>query len=309
MKKNWKKYLAVVLILLVCAAGAGWVSWMDDQSAADVISGYDYGARNTGAMLSKSTAYDMAAEETVEMGFSGASPMTATGATYPEARQPRKLVRTADLTLRTRTFEKAAQQIEALLKDAGGYVESLYEQGEEGYRHLNLYLRVPSDKLDSFLASMEGAGRITNRSQSTTDMTTQYQDNEARLKTLYDKRDRLNALMLRAETVADLIEIESAIADTQYEIDRWETSQRSIDREVDMSAVSVNLIEDRPSDTAQADLSLWERIVAGLHASVEGMGEFLRDLAVFLAVALPWAVPVIVILVIIRIIRKRKKAS
>ena len=96
---------------------------------------------------------------------------------------------------------------------------------------------------------------------------------------------------------------------TQYEIDRWETSQRSIDREVDMSAVSVNLIEDRPSDTAQADLSLWERIVAGLHASVEGMGEFLRDLAVFLAVALPWAVPVIVILVIIRIIRKRKKAS
>ena len=304
MKKNWKKYLAVVIVLMVCAAGAGWVSRMDGRSAEE---GYMSRAANDMVMAAKTAAYDSAVEESMDMGFSSGSgaPSLAAGASYPEA-QSRKLVRTADLTLRTRAFDKAVEQIEALLSEAGGYVESLYEQGESGSRRLNLYLRVPSSQLDSFLTSMEGAGRVTSRSQSTTDMTTQYQDNEARLKTLYDKRDRLNALMLKAENVADLIEIESAIADTQYEIDRYETSQRSIDRQVDMSAVSVNLIEDRPADTAQADLTLWERIVAGLEASVEGMGEFARNLVVFLAVALPWAVPLCLIVLVIRFIRRRK---
>lgn len=303
MKKNWKKYLAIVLILVVCVAGAGWVSLRDGRSTEE---GYEARTSNDMVMAAKTAVYDTAVEESMDMGFSGSTaPMMAAGASYPQA-QARKLVRTADLTLRTRAFDEAVKHIENLLTDAGGYVESLYEQGEKGSRRLSLYLRVPSEKLDSFLASMEGAGRVTSRSQSTTDMTTQYQDNEARLKTLYDKRDRLNELLLRAENVAELIEIESAIADTQYAIDSYETSQRSIDREVDMSAVSVNLMEDRPADTAQADLTLWERITAGVEASVEGMGEFARDLVVFLAVALPWAVPVCLIVLVIRFIRRRK---
>ena len=294
MKKHWKKGLITLLVLAVLILGAKWASTLN-QPAADVdIFASRSNAKLEGAM---DASYDFGASATLT---------SASGASYPEA-ESRKLVRTADLTLRTRQFEEAAQKVQSLLAEAGGYIESLYEHGEAGYRRLNLYMRVPSDHLDDFLLAMEGAGRITDRSQSTTDMTTQYQDNEARLKTLYDKRDRLNELMLKAETVSDLIEIESAIADTQYQIDRYETSQRSIDREVDMSAVSVNLMEDRASDTAQADLTLMERIRAGLEASVENMGAFLRDLTVFIAVILPWAVPVVILFIVIRMIRKRKK--
>ena len=300
MKKNWKKVLLLVLILAVLIAGVNWAGTLNEKSVENGV----FAARTTSEPALMNAKYDTAAEESMDFGAA----VSASGASYPEATE-RKLVRTADMTIRTRQFDEAAQKVQSLLDEAGGYIESLYEHGETGSRRLSLYMRVPSAHLDDFLLAMEGAGRVTDRSQSTTDMTTQYQDNEARLKTLYDKRDRLNELLLKAENVSDLIEIESAIADAQYHIDLYETSQRSIDHQVDMSAVSVNLIEDRPSDTAQADLTLIERIRAGLEASVENMGEFLRDLTVFLAVILPWALPVIVILIIVRIIRKRKKAS
>ena len=304
MKKNWKKWLGILILIAVLALGAHWAGTLDDAENGAVLTRGTESNMLMSAKMTSDTAYDMVAEESMDFGASG-STIAAAGAAYPDS-TARKLVRTADLTIRTRTFDEAAESVQELLAEAGGYVESLYEHGEAGSRRLSLYMRVPSAHLDDFLFSMEGAGRVTDRSQSTTDMTTQYQDNQARLKTLYDKRDRLNALMLQAENVADLIEIESAIADTQYQIDRYETSQRDIDRQVDMSAVSLNLIEERPADTAQEDPSLWQRIRAGLEASVEGLGEFLRDLTVFLAVALPWAVPVIIVLIVICVIRKRK---
>ena len=302
MKKKIGKTLGILAIVIVLVLGAAWASQFRAQPALSPENGASetYAAGSAKLMMT-----DTATESAMDMGAVNTSASRAYG--EPVEMETRKLVRTADLTIRTKQFEQAAQQVQALLAEAGGYVEYSYQHGEEGYRRLNLSMRVPSSCLDDFLASMEGAGRVTDRSQSVTDMTTQYQDNEARLSTLYAKRDRLNELLLKAEDVADLIEIESAIADTQYEIDRYETSQRSIDHQVDLSAVSVNLIEERAADTAIADVSLGERIRAAFAASVEWLGEFGQDLLVFLAVIAPVAVPAAAIVILVVSIRKRKR--
>lgn len=299
MMKKAMKIVLPVLIVLGLIAGALWVGTFgvgqtDSPSAQETSMKLAY----DGEMV-ESAAMDYGASASTSMASGAANDAIA-------AQDNRKLVRTADLTIRTRAFAETSQKVQSTLTEMGGYVESLYEHGETGSRRLSLYMRVPSEKLDDFLLALEGAGRVTDRSESTTDMTTQYQDNDARLATLYAKRDRLNELLLKAEDVSDLIEIESAIADTQYQIDRYETSQRDIDRQVDMSAVSLSLIEEKPADIAQADLTLGERIRAGFAASIEWLGEFSRDLVVFLVVISPVAVPVAAVCILIHIIRKRK---
>lgn len=299
MIKKVMKIVLPVLIVLCLIAGALWVGTFgvvqtDSPSAQEMSMKLAYDGE-----MAESAAMDDGASSSTSMASGAANDVVA-------APDNRKLVRTADLTIRTRSFAETSQKVQGTLSEMGGYVESLYERGEAGSRRLSLYMRVPSEKLDDFLLALEGTGRVTDRSESTTDMTTQYQDNDARLATLYAKRDRLNELLLKAEDVSDLIEIESAIADTQYQIDRYETSQRDIDRQVDMSAVSLSLIEEKPADIAQADLTLGERIRAGFAASIEWLGEFSRDLVVFLVVISPVAVPVAAACILIHIIRKRK---
>ena len=168
-------------------------------------------------------------------------------------------------------YSGAKNAVQVLLEGLGGYVENLYQYGdvESGdTRTASLSVRVPSESLDAFLAGMEGVGRVVDRSESVTDMTVQYTDNQTRLDTLYAKMERLNQLMAQAQEVSDLIELENAIADTQYEIERYETSQRDIDRRVDMSAVNVTLLEDSPAQSATAeDIGLGERLGAALNAS------------------------------------------
>lgn len=307
--KKWMKWLLAAACAILLIAGAAWVSLQDNRAAYDTGNGMVY-ARTTstsGASM-KNSAY--VTEESMDYGVAADTLMSsATHAAGPAVMMdetPRKLVRTADLTLRTTQFDQAVQQLQTMLADVGGYVENLYQYGETT-RRISLSLRVPADKLDGFLSGLEGVGRLTDRSESTTDMTVQYTDNQARLNTLYQKRERLNVLLSQAENVSDLIEIEAAIADTQYEIDSYESRQRSIDRQVDMSAVNVTLIEDRPADSAQADISLWQRMQAGFKASVEWLWEFAQDLAVFIVMILPVAVPLGVIAVVIVVLRRRRK--
>ena len=290
MKKKVLKISAIILAAIVLFVGGLLAGKMD--------LGYDSAPSARNALYAEESMLDYGAAPAVMTSASGAS-----AAMKAEAR---KIIRTADMTIRTTAFEDCASKVQALIAENGGYVENLYQYGES-IRRLNLTIRVPSDRLDGFLASLEGAGRVTDRSESTTDMTTQYQDNEARLSTLYAKRDRLNELLLKAEDVSDLIEIESAIADTQYQIDSYETSQRSIDRQVDMSSVSLTIIEETPADSARADISLIERIGAAFTSSIEWLGEFGQDLIVFIAALLPVAAPIAVIAVIIVFIRKRRK--
>ena len=305
---------------LVLVVGSLWAGTLDlgggvssEKNAAtgveyaDSASTTSYSAPNAMMVRTADTAtYDLYVAE--ESGATAGGAATAdSGAT---AATGQKLVRTVSLTLRTTAFDNDLESVQALLEGLGGYVENLYQYGdvESGdTRTASLSMRVPSENLDAFLDGMEGVGRMTDRSESVTDMTVQYTDNQTRLETLYAKRERLNQLMAQAQEVSDLIELETAIADTQYEIERYETSQRDIDRRVDMSAVNVTLLEESPAQSATAeDIGLGERLGAALKASLRWLGGFLRNMLVFVTMILPVAVPVAAIAAVVWLVVRRR---
>lgn len=307
---------------LVLVVGSLWAGTLDlgggvssEKNAAtgveyaDSASTTSYSAPNAMMARTADTAtYDLYVAE--ESGATAGGAATAdSGAT---AATGQKLVRTVSLTLRTTAFDNDLESVQALLEGLGGYVENLYQYGdvESGdTRTASLSMRVPSENLDAFLTGMEGVGRVTDRSESVTDMTVQYTDNQTRLETLYAKMERLNQLMAQAQEVSDLIELENAIADTQYEIERYETSQRDIDRRVDMSAVNVTLLEESPAQSATAeDIGLGERLGAALNASLKWLGGFLRNMLVFITMILPVAVPVAAVAVVAWLIVRRRRS-
>lgn len=312
-KPMWKR-LAPAMCALVLVAGALWTGTLNnevnlaaDQTAYTMVTSSRSVSGSSNGMNAK---YSLMASEPAEYEEAAAYDMAAGYdmgvTTYGAVQQTeRKLVRTADLTIRTAAFDDALAQVQDQLSAMGGYVENLYQYGETT-RRISLTMRVPSEKLDDFLLSLEGAGKVTDRSESTTDMTTEYQDNEARLNTLYEKRDRLNELLAKAENVSDLIEIESAIADTQYQIDRYETSQRSIDRQVDMSQVYLTLMEQEQT-VVNPELTLAERIRAGFESSVEWLVGFGRDMVVFVVMASPVIGIGAALWLVWKLIRKLKK--
>ena len=337
-KKNlWKKTVLPIAAALVLVLGAGWAGTLEsDWSASeepregrsskmayqDVNYSYTEGAAlmstaasgSSSNMVSASSkdyvaeeaAYDMAMEETASAAGSfdnGAAPVA----------DNRKLIRTVDLSLRTETFDQDVESIQQLLSQYGGYIENLYQQGEAGSRYgrsANLTMRVPSQHLDVFVEGVSGHGRVISRSETTEDMTEQYSDNEMRILTLRTKMERLQTLLSQAEDVSDMLKIESEIADTQYDLDRLEGRQLNIDRRVDMSYVYVNVQESVVQDDVDdEELTLGQRLQAAFKASVEGLGRFGRNLLVFLVMAAPVIVPVALIVLVVKLVKRGKKAK
>lgn len=306
-KRIWKR-LVPALCALVLVLGGLWAGELDGSvkmNGADYVNSTVSTSRSSGSTneaemspkysLMNEGAFDETAVD-YDMGIS----------TYGAVQQTdRKLVRTVSLSIRTDVFDAALDQVQTTISEMGGYIENLYQYGEST-RYISLSIRVPSERLDAFLQSMEGTGKVTDRSESTTDMTTQYVDNETRLKTLYEKRDRLNELLLKAENVSDLIEIESAIADTQYQIDSYETSQRSIDRQVDMSEVNLTLMEQEKT-AVNPELTLGERIRSGFINSISWLEEMARNIVVFVVMASPVIGVIAVVWLGWKIVKKLRK--
>ena len=228
----------------------------------------------------------------------------------------KKIVRTADISLATGAFDAHEADIRRQVEAAGGYVENVsqYEFQDNAripLRQISFTLRIPTASLDAFLQGVSGIGRVTSRNESATDMTVQYSDTALRLQTQREKMKRLQELLAKADSVTDLLEIESAIAGTQYEIDVYETGLRTIDRQVDNSTVHITLREESPAQSAaEAAVSLGDRIRLGLEASVKGIGQFFQNMLVFLVMALPVLVPLAAVcLVLWLVIRRRRREA
>ncbi len=220
-----------------------------------------------------------------------------------------KVIRTIDMTLSTREFDTDLEKIKKTLVDLGGYVEDSTVSSEvRNSRYARLKLRVPAAKLDDFLLQMRSVGRSVSVSENAEDVSEKYTDIETRLKTQQEKMARLQEMMKRALTIKELLEIETSIADTQYQIDSLSGSLKGMDSKVSFSTVSIYLKEELASDIVETkEATLGDRILSALTTTWKNAQAFFSDMLVFLVVTLPFVVGIVILVVIVKTLIKRRK--
>ena len=302
---SWKRMLATAAAAVFVLGGTALTrdSLPNNNAASDSAADYLYGVNSAAYSYEESAAYDAA--PVAAAGGSRTMLTSANGAAQKSAAaETRKLIRTVDMTLGTRTYDASLAALTEACTAAGGWVESLSENSGDK-RIAYLTLRIPAGALEDFLGGTESWGRIIRRSENTQDVTESYQDTQSRLATQQALMDRLQALVTDAADLTDLLALEAQIADTQYEIDRLTGMLLSTDRQVDYATVSVTLKEEAVNaDTP--DLTLWQRITGALATGCEFVIEWTKDTIVFLAGASPViAIAGVVVLVARRLRRKR----
>ena len=258
-------------------------------------------------------AYDEAVEEESAMDTGAGVMMTMTRSTNAaapaEAPSEKKIIRSASLTLVTQEYDEALTALKSDCEGQGGWIESSDEStnSRTGLRTAYLTLRVPQDSLDAYLGSTEGLGRVTNRSESSQDVTASYQDNQTRLNTQLALMERLQALITESGDLSDLLALESQIAETQYQIDSLQSSLNRTDRQVSYSTVSITLREEKAPELTDTTVSFGERILSAIQTGWEAFTTFLGDMVVFLVAALPFIAIVAAVVIVVKLFKRRKK--
>ena len=254
--------------------------------------------------------YAMTEEMAFDAGAGGYEPM-------PEVQSPsRKLIKTVYMSIETKTFDDLMNAVYAKVSAAGGYIENsnLYKPSMENNsyarRSANLCIRVPSDRLDTFVNDVEGCGNVTNKSENVQDVTLNYTDVESHKKSLEIERDRLNELIAEATDVDAIIALETRLSEIRYQLDSYESQLRTYDNQVDYSTVSLD-VQEVIDYTPQEKVPVWERIKTGFADTIKGLGEFFQNLFVGIIVYSPvlaiLAIIVVLIVLLVKKIRNRKQ--
>ncbi len=232
---------------------------------------------------------------------------------FPVLEEARKLIKTVELTIETQTYDAFLEGMYADIQEQNGYIQSSSENRDfDGTRYSFLMVRIPADRLDSFLKSLSVNGTITERSEGVEDVTMEYIDAESHLNALRAEQSSLLSLLEKAENLSDILLLQERLTKVRGEVESYETQLRTLQTLIDYSTVDIALYEvDREPNMEQ--VGFWKAIGISFANGFHDMTQFMKGISMFFVTLLPFimvlAVPVILILVIVGIAARRRKKS
>ena len=204
-----------------------------------------------------------------------------------------KIVYTVDMQLQTTTFEEGTRNVLNVVNEMGGYVQSTFVRGRNLYdyeteRYAIYHLRIPSEKLATFLVSMEDSYNLLQLQQDSQDITAQYSETDSQAGNLKEQEQRLLEALELAENTDERLALERELAQVQAEISRKTATIGAMDSHVIYSTVKISLFEVAIPEDEQEDTSTFgERLNQTSGRSWDGFVAFCQGLLLFLIAALP----------------------
>lgn len=300
MKRMVSLLLTLVLALLLAGCGGNAAAAADSAAAP----------RDNGSGYWNTTADTDSISEDQNMAYEAEEPgASAYNDSKAQSDRPAKKVYTGYMEMQTLDFDKASGDIDALVKELGGYFQqsSVSNRGNSGYRYGSYTIRIPSAQFDTFLQKAGTLCHLVYSSTGTDDVSETYYDTEARLETARIKLERLQALLAKATSMDDIITIESAISETEWDIENLSGTLRRYDALVDYATIDVELSEVyKLSGQDEAVTTFGGRLGQSFVNGLRAVGSALEDFAVWLAYSWVWLLVIAaVIVVVVRVVRRK----
>ena len=247
-------------------------------------------------------------------GLAGSDSAASTQTNLPQAQ---KLVRKVWLDAETEDMDPLLTDVEARIAALGGYVEAReIENGSaysgRRYRYADLTIRIPAEKLYGFVDEVRAVSNITSTKESTDVVTLSYVEHESKVTALETEQARLLELLAKAETMEDILKIESRLTDIREQLETVKSQLRLYDNLVTYGTVYLHITEVQTYTIVEEPQTLLDRMGQGISESWQAMVKGVENFLVFLVVILPHLLPLSVIAAVVLIpiwLRKMKKAK
>ena len=224
-----------------------------------------------------------------------------------------KKIRTVRMTLECKNLENASKGLKERVKAQGGYIES------EDYTAITQYsssktmfftLRIPKENVDGFLDFLNGEGRVLSKSENLEDVRLQYWDTKSHIKALETEQERILALMEKAETIDQLIALESRLTDIRYQLESYNTEILDYDNRVNFSTIYLELqesVEGKINNTRSYSFS--DKVKNGFYRNIFEIQFFFSNLALFILVYIPQIILLLIVIISLFVLNKKLNAK
>ena len=178
----------------------------------------------------------------------------ATKDSEPAMLLDRKIIRNADITIEVASTPQAQHSVTSIAEALGGFVVTSESKQRENVdpsqRTLDfkLVVRIPFDKFGVALDDIRKlASNVPEEKTTGEDVTEEFIDLEARIKTQKALELQFIEIMKQAKKVEDALEVQSQLANVRTEIEKLEGRKHFLENRSSLATITVNIQTPRPA--------------------------------------------------------------
>ncbi|WP_024347312.1 DUF4349 domain-containing protein [Lacrimispora indolis] len=303
-KRTWG--IALSLLTVLCLSACAGKSGTMIQGAAP-----DYGIAMQAETSVSVSADSQQQNVTEEKAAASLESETGSGPMLPAGR---KLIRNISMNVETDAFDTLVSSLQTKITQLDGYVEQsdmsgsrLDSGGKPIPRFANMTIRIPVNQIDSFISTVENNGNVTDKSESTQDVTLQYSDLESKKKSLEIEQEKLWEFLEKAESVDTVITLQQRLSEIRYQMESMESQLRLYDNQVDYSTVHLTIREVTIFTPVAAESAL-TRISRGFTNNFQALKTMMTNSLIGVIISIPFWLPIVLVAGIVSyFLRKGRK--
>jgi hypothetical protein len=271
-----------------------------------------------------STGGEAAAQQDAGDGFAASGDVQASGDDGAAVGTPvsadaagRQVITTGEVALVAEDPRAAADAVVQAVEAAGGRVDGRQQSttaagtaegdapvgegavGEGSWARLTV--RVPADEVTPTVDALDAIGTVSTLDIRSEDVTGTAQDLDARIRATEISVTRLEDLLSRATTSADVIAAEQTLSERQSTLEQLESERARLSEQVALSTLTISITTD-PVVVAETEEK--DGFLDGLAAGWTGLLTVLRVALVVVGAVLPWAVLAGLVLAVVLWVRR-----
>lgn len=225
---------------------------------------------------------------------------------FDPVQSQQKLVYTGRMNIQTLHYQETKADILKKITQYGGIIENEneYDNGygwyyKEDYvttMHMSWIVRIPTEHYNEFMNDLEGSEKVLSKSSSVENITRRYNDNSARIEALELQEKRLLEMMEKAETIEDMITVETRLTEVQMDLNELKTWKNEMDTDIEYSTIYLELDEVRKYTEHNDDFIT--RFTRSFADGWDSFTEALGDIAIGIGHTWPYLIILAVLIVI-----------
>jgi len=220
----------------------------------------------------------------------------------------RMIIRSGTMSIEAENFNESEGKVKEIVNGVNGYVTNSTSQlNASGKKQGTITIRVSAAKFDELVSQLSGIGKVMNQNISGKDVTEEFMDAEARLKTQRELEARLLKLLAeKTSTLSAIVEVEQKLAGVRENIEKTEGRMRYLKDQASYSTITVSVYEPAMLTTSSGGGFFYE-LGESISKGLSGFTKVLSGLITFIIALSPvLAIILFIIYLVRRYLKKRK---
>ncbi len=166
----------------------------------------------------------------------------------PNAEVPQKdaskIIKTAEISFQVKNYEEDIKALKKIIKSNDGFISNEKEKNSDTEIRNDIVIRIQNKKFDKLVEEIMAIAAIVDyKNISAEDVTEDYVDLQTRLKTKKKVEERYEAILLKANSIYDILQVERELASIREQIEAVEGRLRYYNDRISYSTINLSVYE------------------------------------------------------------------